>query len=385
MTPYKRGDYYYIDLQLSDGRRLVRSTRETSKRRAQAIEATVREMDGQGETRIMDALVEGEISPRQLHAAKLGDRVDELLADADNPPLEQAIRTYLNHETYYGAKWSMDSLRDVAPDNARLSWCRDVDNLRELVRYYREEDYAAGTERRQMAYISKFLTHHFNQAIRDELWGGLNLRDEDNRRCAWLGVEEMRAIQEIASDRMWALISTLASTGIRLGEALDLRRRDVDTDQGWILIRKGKSDSARRKVPITGKPLETLKTWMRGVKRPRAKLWPELTNNAAWHRWDRYRKHLELKTDEDEWFRLHDFRHHYAVHMAKAGVPLTELRDLLGHSSLRMVERYAIYTPPPARDRLERAYRQMGFAAPDATEPQHSDQQPGQDGREVGT
>ena len=55
--------------------------------------------------------------------------------------------------------------------------------------------------------------------------------------------------------------------------------------------------------------------------------------------------------------RAHDCRHVFAVTAVRAGVPLGELRELLGHSSLVMVLRYARHVPANvtelAKSRLE--------------------------------
>ena len=44
-------------------------------------------------------------------------------------------------------------------------------------------------------------------------------------------------------------------------------------------------------------------------------------------------------------FRLYDFRHTYGTRMAMAGVDLMTLRELMGHSSITITQRYCHPTP----------------------------------------
>jgi integrase len=48
-------------------------------------------------------------------------------------------------------------------------------------------------------------------------------------------------------------------------------------------------------------------------------------------------------------FRFHDLRHTCAAWLVQAGVPLPEVRDMLGHSTIRMTERYAHLAPENVR------------------------------------
>ncbi|MGF1526375.1 MAG: site-specific integrase [Candidatus Competibacterales bacterium] len=44
-------------------------------------------------------------------------------------------------------------------------------------------------------------------------------------------------------------------------------------------------------------------------------------------------------------FRFHDLRHTFAAYAVQAGVSLMEVRDLLGHRTIQMTERYAHLAP----------------------------------------
>jgi integrase len=48
-------------------------------------------------------------------------------------------------------------------------------------------------------------------------------------------------------------------------------------------------------------------------------------------------------------FRIHDLRHTCAAWLVTAGVPLIEVRDLLGHRTIEMTERYAHLAPENVR------------------------------------
>lgn len=52
-------------------------------------------------------------------------------------------------------------------------------------------------------------------------------------------------------------------------------------------------------------------------------------------------------------FGIHDLRHTCAAWLASAGVPLIGIRDVLGHSTIQMTEKYAHLTPARVRDAVD--------------------------------
>src|SRR5690606_16298124 len=79
---------------------------------------------------------------------------------------------------------------------------------------------------------------------------------------------------EAAWRRAWALVSTMAWTGLRFGEASALEWRDVDLDAGTIRVRRAqwrgivghvKAKASKRTVVIPDEVIETLREHRRAM------------------------------------------------------------------------------------------------------------------------
>ena len=52
-------------------------------------------------------------------------------------------------------------------------------------------------------------------------------------------------------------------------------------------------------------------------------------------------------------FRFHDCRHDFASRLVQAGVDLYQVKDLLGHASITLTERYAHLKPDASKAAVE--------------------------------
>lgn len=142
-------------------------------------------------------------------------------------------------------------------------------------------------------------------------------------------------------DRMLhALVALLADTGIRLQEALDIRRQDINKAEHSILIH-GKGNK-ERKVYYSDMSAMHL-------------------NRYAAHHTD----YIFIERDQKEiryqmyafvgqtikGAHPHLFRHTYATEMLKRGCDINTLRKLMGHSSVKTTEIYAQVEDATARDK----------------------------------
>lgn len=156
---------------------------------------------------------------------------------------------------------------------------------------------------------------------------------------------------------MRVLTLTAAWTGLRRGEllglrwsALDFEAEKVHVDESFVM---GAYDSPKsghgRSVPLPARVARELRTLRLAspystdgdpvFTHPEGRggpLDPSYVSKAFAR---------ALKSAGAPPRRFHDLRHTYAVHTAKAGIPLTALREWLGHADLATTSIYARYAP----------------------------------------
>ncbi len=189
----------------------------------------------------------------------------------------------------------------------------------------------------------------------------LKLRPSTRRtwRTRWLDADEIGRLRKAAGN-WWHVIGTALATGLRRQELLSLRVKDIDFDQGTLVVQSGKSQKARRVLPLGGEVLAVLRGWVVAERlEPNDRLFP-VSKRTLRRAWEQIRTEAGL---ED--VRFHDLRHSYAVWCAKSGMPLVELQQRLGHAMITMTQRYAVYSPPTESVHYNSALERMGMGAPE--------------------
>jgi len=233
---------------------------------------------------------------------------------------------------------------------------RELSTLKtlEVTEYLVSKGNKASSVRREMASISSCLTYGRKMGLSvPELT--LVKPSEGDGRTRWLDVDQRDAlIAAMPDDNSRDVLKFLFYTGARLGECFKLQREDVLGGEVLLSTRKGKSKKLRvRRVP--------LHTEIRDMVEARAKA----TNGFVF----KYNKRLARYGKSDysvspwaregfydffnlakeragiENFNCHDCRHTFASHLVQAGASMKAVADLLGHTSLAMVMRYAHLAP----------------------------------------
>lgn len=133
----------------------------------------------------------------------------------------------------------------------------------------------------------------------------------------------------------------LVYTGLRVSEALELKWRQVDLDNGLVHVSGNTKNYRNRSVPISGKLRKHLRPASSGafVFARNGKSLRQLSDSM----YKRLRATLVL-CDIDP-AGLHAFRHTFATGLARGGAHPKEIQELLGHQSMKMAMRYAHFEP----------------------------------------
>jgi integrase len=167
--------------------------------------------------------------------------------------------------------------------------------------------------------------------------------------------EARRLIVEAAKSRksphLADFVRLALNTGCRRGELLKLQWKRVDLGANLIFLGEQDTKTARRRsVPLNAEARAALLN----LARFRAAHCPD----SPWvfaHRDGRRQAEIRgafsvaLRNAGIEDFRIHDLRHTCASWLVSAGQPLPAVRDLLGHSTIQMTERYAHLAPKNVR------------------------------------
>ena len=151
------------------------------------------------------------------------------------------------------------------------------------------------------------------------------------------------------------LIILLWRSGLRLAEALALRRTDIDFSQKTIRVLHGKNDKARTVAIDYTAAMEVYAWYVQHLEEfpePETKLICTRQGKPLRQAYvRRMLPELAKKAHVDKRVHAHGFRHTYAVELMREGVSVKNIQILLGHASLQVTSIYlASLSPEEALD-----------------------------------
>jgi len=186
-------------------------------------------------------------------------------------------------------------------------------------------------------------------------WGAIDSHDlskvktltVDNSKVRYLSKDEEARLREnlqtCDTDFLEVIVILALNTGMRKGELLSLDWNHVNFDNKILTVdfQNAKSGNTRH-LPLNTQAFNTLKQWQQ--KTDGIGFVFKDKNNAQLkdfpYIWGALLDEAQITN-----FRFHDLRHHFASKLVMASVDLNTVRELLGHSDLKMTLRYAHLAP----------------------------------------
>jgi len=302
-----------------------------------------------------------------------GKRVREAIGTEQQAKAVLAKRTTELWEGTFELKRTKKTptLREFAPrylasyvkvNNKESSYTRDVTSLKSLlpffgdksmnriepmlVEHYKRKRLADGREHQTINNELNCLKGIFSRA---EEWGVMpknsnpvklvKMLPTDNEVMNLISDEDEALLLQHAAPHLRDIIICGLETGMRRGEMFNLQWRDVDLERRLITVRKTKTGKVRRidinerlYVMLTGRERNSTDApWVFTSPKTGEKL---TKIDTAWRRANE-RAGLRHKG-----YRVHDLRHCFASRLIDEGESLAKVKALMGHSTVRMLERY---------------------------------------------
>ena len=158
------------------------------------------------------------------------------------------------------------------------------------------------------------------------------------------GYELFRDLSDVTyADHLEPMITISLNTGLRRGELFSLNWPEVNFKKRILSVTSSSSKTGEvRHISINATVFDVLSDWKKqtggGGLVFRSKTGTKFTQvNTAWRKL--------LSSAEIAGFRWHDMRHDFASQLVMKGCDLNTVRELMGHTDIKMTLRYAHLAP----------------------------------------
>lgn len=157
-----------------------------------------------------------------------------------------------------------------------------------------------------------------------------------------------------------AILETLYATGMRVSEAVNLKKDNINLDIGFLRC-IGKGDKERI-IPLGKKAIASINRYLQ-VSRPNflkskeseflfvSRFGKKISRQSFWKIIKKYAKLARIKKP----IKPHTLRHSFATHLLEHGADLRSVQEMLGHSDISTTQIYTHIN----KDRLKSVHKQF--------------------------
>jgi integrase len=151
-----------------------------------------------------------------------------------------------------------------------------------------------------------------------------------------------------ASEDFRDLLIVAFNTGMRRGELYSLKCENVDFEKGIIILYPHQTKVKRvRYIPVSDRVLEILAKYCLHKRKNQRVFHFLLSPNSITNRFKKLKNKVKIKN-----VRFHDIRHTFAIALIKEGFDISEIQQILGHSTIVTTKKYLRFREDYLREKL---------------------------------
>lgn len=208
--------------------------------------------------------------------------------------------------------------------------------------YLLAQNVGINTSRLQYASINFFFREILKKPFSFE---EVPIKKKEKQLPKVISKEKIKQIIELTDNiKHRLIIKLLYSSGLRLQELINLKRKDIDFERNILNVKKGKGNKDRTTLISENLKMDLLKYYSNNIFK---------TEYVFEGRNSKYSKKSVQKVLDLAGKKIgikvtpHMLRHSFATHLLEAGTDIRHIQKLLGHSDLKTTE---IYTHVSTKD-----------------------------------
>lgn len=318
--------------------------------------------------------------PRRRRVSTLPPDIKNRLQNLppQNWSYEKALEYFTRHHNLKGTRkntieWYAVALKDFYQfllRNKESAILEDIstEDIEEYILYCRERGLKPITVNGRIRSLRSFFNYLINHKIisRNPM-KGISLVKHPKPVVPTFTEEQIRRLLKqpdlstFSGLRDYMIMYLLLDTGIRIGELLKTRRKDIIFENGYptYLIVRSPKNQRQRTLPLSGKTQNLFKVYLETVDEffgREAPLFPNQDGEPISKRTVQERIAVYGKKAGITGVRVspHTFRHTFAKFWIMEGGDVLSLQEILGHSDLEMVKNYTRMFTPDLRRKHDR-------------------------------
>jgi site-specific recombinase XerD len=185
-----------------------------------------------------------------------------------------------------------------------------------------------------------------------------------------LSPKEVKQIINASKNRkVYAMLSLCYGCGLGLSEVTGVQVNHIDSKNQRLKIVQGKGKKDRM-VPMTSGVINVLREYWKYYRSPDFLFYgsrdeDRLSDSTLQKSYTTTKKQAGVTKKGG----IHALRHAYATHQIDAGMPIHQLKDILGHTDIRTTMRYLHWCPKTSSENFDLLQNWDGFKGKSKQEP----------------